>query len=102
MRVSALDPEGFSRRSAAADDPNILRDEKDTLDIGDLTALKAEDLSQAIPGDLLQLQDGKHLIDESASKSTEGGQATKGNGGDRVWRDSLSPSEQRALKNYFE
>lgn len=83
-------------------DPNVLRDEKDALDIGDLTALEAEDLSRAIPGDLLQLQDGKHTVDETASKSSSGGDAAKGKGGDRVWKDSLSPDEQRALKKYFE
>ncbi len=83
-------------------DPNVLRDEKDPLDIGDLTALEAKDLSRAIPGDLLQLQDGKHTVDETASKSSDGGNGTKGKGGDRVWKDSLSPSEQRALKKYFE
>ncbi len=83
-------------------DPNVLGDEKDPLDIGDLTALEAEDLSRAIPGDLLQLQDGKHTVDETASKSSGGGDAAKGRGGDRVWKDSLSPDEQRALKKYFE
>ena len=83
-------------------DPNVLRDEKDLLDIGDLTALEAKDLSRAIPGDLLQLQDGMHTVDETASKSSDGGDATKGKGGDRVWKDSLSPDEQRALKKYFE
>ncbi|MBG7609125.1 MAG: hypothetical protein IZT59_14015 [Verrucomicrobia bacterium] len=83
-------------------DPNVLRDEKDALDIGDLTALEAKDLSRAIPGDLLQLQDGKHTVDETTSKSTKGGGAAKGKGGDRVWKDSLSPSEQRVLKKYFE
>jgi len=83
-------------------DPNVLRDEKDALDIGDLTALEAKDLSRAIPGDLLQLQDGKHTVDESASKAGEGGTAAKGRGGDRVWKDSLSPDEQGALKRYFE
>jgi hypothetical protein len=83
-------------------DPNVLRNGKDPLDVGDLTGLDAEDLSRAIPGDLLQLQDGKHTVDESASKSSAGGAAAEGKGGDRVWRDSLAPDEQRALKKYFE
>ncbi len=83
-------------------DPNVLRDGKDALEIGELTGLDAEDLSRAIPGDLLQLQDGKHTVDESASKAASGGAASEGKGGDRVWRDSLAPDEQRALKKYFE
>ncbi len=83
-------------------DPNLLGDEKDTLQTGDLTALDAKDLSRAIPGDLLQLQDGKHDVDESASNASSGGDAAQGKGGDRVWKDSLAPDEQRALKKYFE
>ena len=83
-------------------DPNVLRGGKDPLDVGELTGLNAEDLSRAIPGDLLQLQDGKHSVDESASKAAAGGAAAQGKGGDRVWRDSLAPEEQRALKKYFE
>lgn len=83
-------------------DPNVLRNPKDPLDVGDLTTLEAKDLSRALPGDLLQLQDGKHSVDQKASTSSAGGQATKGAGGDRVWRESLNPDEQRALKNYFE
>lgn len=83
-------------------DPNVLRGEKDALDTGELTALEAKDLSRAIPGDLLQLQDGKHTVDEAASKSADGGNATAGKGGDRVWKDSLSPDEQKTLKKYFE
>ena len=83
-------------------DPNVLKDAKDPLDTGELTALEAKDLSRAIPGDLLQLQDGKHTVDESASKASAGGTGAQGKGGDRVWRDSLDPAEQRALKRYFE
>jgi hypothetical protein len=83
-------------------DPNVLRSGKDPLDIGEVTGLNAEDLSRAIPGDLLQLQDGKHTVDESASKASAGGSAAEGKGGDRIWRDSLAPDEQRALKKYFE
>lgn len=83
-------------------DPNVLRDEKDPLDTGDLEALQAKDLSRAIPGDLLQLTDGEHSVNEEASKSSAGGAAEKGKGGDRVWRDSLAPDEQRALKKFFE
>lgn len=83
-------------------DPNVLKGAKDPLDAGELAALKAKDLSRAIPGDLLQLQDGKHTVDDSASKASTGGNAAQGKGGDRVWKESLAPEEQRALKKYFE
>ncbi|MBC7979501.1 MAG: hypothetical protein H7Y36_02950, partial [Armatimonadetes bacterium] len=83
-------------------DPNVLKNGKDPLDVGELTALEAKDLSRAIPGDLLQLQDGKHTVNEDLSKSSTGGTAASGKGGERVWKDSLAPDEQRALKKYFE
>ena len=46
--------------------------------------------------------DGEHDVDKSASKSSAGGEAgSTGVGGDRVWKESLDPSEQRAMKNFF-
>lgn len=83
-------------------DPDVLRNGKAHLDVGKLAELNAEDLSRTTPSDLLQLQDEKHTVDESAAKYAAGGVAVEGKGGDRVWRDSLAPDEQRALKKYFE
>ncbi len=83
-------------------DPNVLKNPKDPLAVGDLAALEAKDLSRALPGDLLQIQDGKHSVNQTPSTLSSGGQAAKGAGGDRVWKESLNPEEQRALKNYFE
>lgn len=83
-------------------DPNVLSNQKNPLNIGELAALEAKDLSRAIPGDLLQLQDGTHTVNEEVARSSAGGSAAAGKGGDRVWRDSLAPDEQRALKKYFE
>lgn len=82
-------------------DPDVLRNGKAHLDVGKLAELNAEDLSHTTPGDLLQLQVEKHTVDESAAQYAAGGVAVEGKGGDRVWRDSLAPDEQRALKKYF-
>jgi hypothetical protein len=84
-------------------DPKLLGREKDRADTGKLTGLEAKDLSRATPGDLLELRDGRHEVDETSSASSRGGaiEAT-GKGGDRVWRDSLDPAEQRTLKKFFE
>ena len=81
----------------------MLGAEQDGLEIGPATGLEAKDLSQASPGDLLELQDGEHEVDRSASRASAGGavEAT-GKGGDRVWRDALDPAEQRSLKRFFE
>jgi hypothetical protein len=81
----------------------VLGTEKDKLDTGELTGLEAKDLSRSTPGDLLELQNGEHDVDRNTSRLTEGGDtAATGRGGDRVWRDSLDPEEQRALKRFFE
>lgn len=83
--------------------PGVLGAEKDALKTGELAALEAKDLSRSSPGDLLELQDGEHEIDRSASKLSTGGDTeATGKGGDRVWRESLDPDEQRVLKRYFE
>lgn len=83
--------------------PGVLGKERDKLATGDMEALKAQDLSRAAPGDLLDLQDGEHEVDKSASSITEGGNTeATGSGGDRVWKESLDPDEQRVLKKYFE
>jgi hypothetical protein len=83
--------------------PGVLGTEKDKLDTGELTGLEAKDLSRSTPGDLLELQNGEHDVDRNTSRLTEGGDtAATGRGGDRVWRDSLDPEEQRALKRFFE
>ena len=81
----------------------VLGKEKEKLETGDLESLEAKDLSRSLPGDLLQLQDGEHQIDENATSDGNGGSVgNAGSGGDRVWRESLDPEEQRALKKFFE
>jgi hypothetical protein len=83
--------------------PGVLGKERDRLATGEKTGLEARDLSHASPGDLLELQDGEHQVDRSASSITAGGNTeATGLGGDRVWRESLDPDEQRVLKRFFE
>lgn len=84
-------------------DPGVLGAEKDRVETGNLTGLESKDLSRATPGDLLELQDGEHDVDRSASSISAGGNTdATGKGGDRVWRDALDPAEQRTLKRFFE
>lgn len=83
--------------------PGVLGKEKAAVELGALTGLEAKDLSKSTPGDLLELQTGEHDVDDSASTLSAGGHAdSTGKGGDRVWRDSLDPAEQKTLKRYFE
>ncbi|MFT3992371.1 MAG: hypothetical protein QM680_13285 [Luteolibacter sp.] len=84
-------------------DPNLLGDGKDGTEIGDLTGLNAEDLSRATPGDLLELQNGEHVVEQKGTRIQSGGTIdATGKGGDRVWKESLDPAEQRAIKRFFE
>jgi hypothetical protein len=83
--------------------PGVLGREGERLSTGDLTGLESKDLSRALPGDLLQLQDGEHEVDKSPIAPRAGGQTgATGDGGDRVWKDALDPDEQKALKKFFE
>lgn len=83
--------------------PGVLGQEGERIDTGDLTGLESKDFSRALPGDLLQLQDGEHEVDKSPVGPRAGGQTgATGDGGDRVWKDALEPDEQRALKRFFE
>ena len=83
--------------------PGVLGKEGDKVDIGALEGVESKDLSRALPGDLLQLQDGEHDVDKSAVGRRAGGAAgSTGAGGDRVWKDALDPEEQKALKKFFE
>jgi hypothetical protein len=83
--------------------PNLLGNASKEFQDGKLEGLQAQDLSQALPGDLLELKDGEHEVDKSATQLSSGGSTSAtGRGGDRVWRDSLDPEEQKALKKFFE
>lgn len=66
-------------------------------------ALAAQDLSRAGLGDLLEIRQGEHDPDDiQTSPLHGGGTADAGRGGDRIWRDSLDPGEQRAIRRFFE
>jgi len=82
---------------------DVFGPEHGDLDIGELTPLEAKDLSRSAPGDLLQLQDGEHQVDQTQRGPTAGGTVDgSGTGGERIWREALDPEEQRAIKRFFE
>jgi hypothetical protein len=81
----------------------MLGKEHDKTKTGDLTGIDSKDLSHALPGDLLELQNGEHDVDKSTHGPQAGGATNaSGTGGDRVWKESLDPAEQKALKKFFE
>lgn len=92
---------GISRGPGTA--PGVLGRLGGDVKPGDLEGLESDDLSRSLPGDLLQLADGEHDVDTSEVGVRAGGEVqSDGEGGDRIWKDSLLPAEKKALKEFFE
>ncbi len=84
-------------------DPNVLGKESHRLRLKKFERLDNQDFSQSLPGDLLQLQDGEHDVDQTPIAPSQGGAISNaGQGGDRIYKDNLLPSEKKALKNFLE
>ena len=82
--------------------PGMLGDEAEKLELNKEERLKSKDLSNTLPGDLLETTEGEHDIDQSDSKVRGGGDTeNKGAGGERVWKNSLLPEEKKAIKKFF-
>lgn len=82
--------------------PGVLGKLGGDVKTGDLEGLESEDLSRSLPGDLLELADGEHEVDKTKVGIRAGGEIEgKGEGGDRVWKDALLPSEKKALREFF-
>lgn len=82
----------------------MLGAEGDELETGDMEGLESRDLSNTLPGDLLELQDGEHRIDESKIGVRTGGSVEDlGEGGDLIWKvaPNLHPDEKKALREFF-
>lgn len=82
----------------------MLGAEGDELETGDMEGLESRDLSNTLPGDLLELQDGEHRIDESKVGVRTGGSVEDlGEGGDLIWKvaPNLHPDEKKALREFF-
>jgi hypothetical protein len=61
-----------------------------------------QDMSKAQLGTLLNLQDGKHDVDKTyAGPQAAGRTENQGQGGQQVWRESLTPEEKAVLKRVF-
>lgn len=82
--------------------PGVLGDEIPPLETGDLEGIDPKSLDGMTPGDLLGTRETEHDIDEKIHPRQDGGGVkSQSLGGDRVWKNSLMPGEQRALKQFF-
>ncbi|MDP7108179.1 MAG: hypothetical protein QGH41_13920, partial [Roseibacillus sp.] len=96
-------PEAFEKRNRGPGSaPGVLGQISPDVNSGDLEGLESTDLSKSLPGDLLELNTGKHEVDRSKVGPRAGGTVEgEAKGGARVWKDSLLPSEKSALKEFF-
>ena len=90
---------GVTRGPGAA--PLTLGDEESKLGTKNQEAVENPDLSRATPGDLIGLGEQKHDVDQTQIGPREAGAASTGQGGEQVWKESLTPDERAVLKRYF-
>lgn len=82
--------------------PLTLSDEVNDFGAGKNEGVKNEDFSKAQLGTVLGIQDGKHEVDKTSTGPTAAGAAAnQGQGGEQVWRESLTPEEKAVLKRVF-
>lgn len=92
---------GVSRGPGTA--PITLADEASDLGTVKLEAVSNQDLSRALPADVVGISEGEHELDQSGTgPRTAGDIGSAGRGGETVWRDTLAPEEKAILKQFFE
>lgn len=95
-------PEGGSIQRGPGEAPISLSDQRSDLGSNNLEEVASKDYSRATFGDTLAVGEGEHEIDKSSSGSRSAGAVrSTGEGGERVWRDALLPSEREILGRYF-
>jgi hypothetical protein len=83
--------------------PLGLDDQAENLHTKRLEGASNEDPSRAVPGEVIAIAKGRHNVDKTTQAGVvEGGAiSSAGEGGDAVWRDSLTPDERQVLQKYF-
>jgi hypothetical protein len=82
--------------------PLTLSKEVNDFGAGKNEGIDNQDLSRAQIGSMLGLQDGKHQVDKTSTGPTAAGATSyQGQGGQQIWRESLSPEEKAVLKRVF-
>lgn len=82
--------------------PLSLSPDENRFDTNKREALSNKDMSRAMPGTTLTLQDGKHEVDKNYAGPTAAGKVQNtGQGGEQVWHDALTPEERAVLKRVF-
>lgn len=91
---------GITRGPGTA--PLTLSEEENNFGTNKNEAVSNTDLARAQVGHMLALQDGKHEVDKTAKgPQAAGAVQNAGQGGEQVWRESLTPEEKAVLKRVF-
>lgn len=81
--------------------PLFLGDKND-LDTQNIQNVENPDFSRAAPGDVLGVGQTEHELDRTRVGPRDAGAVKSvGQGGEAVWRESLTPGERAVLKRYF-
>ncbi len=92
---------GISRGPGTA--PLTLSDEKNDLGTDKKEGVSSDDYSRAQLGTVLGIKDGKHEVDKTYKGPVAAGDVKNaGQGGEQVWRESLTPEEKAVLKRVFQ
>lgn len=92
---------GITRGPGTA--PLTLSDEENRFDTSKREGLSNTDLSHMQVGTTLGIQEGKHEVDKTYKGPTAAGKVSStAQGGEQVWKDSLTPEEKAVLKRVFE
>ena len=82
--------------------PISLSDSRSELHTSNLEGVQSTDFSRAAFGDTLAVGEGEHEIEETTGGTRRAGAVrSKGEGGERIWRETLLPEERDVLKRYF-
>ncbi|WP_395747242.1 hypothetical protein [Prosthecobacter sp.] len=82
--------------------PLTLSDEENDFGTNKNEAVSNTDMSRAQVGNMLALQNGRHEVDKTARGPQAAGTIQNaGQGGEQVWRESLTPEEKAVLKRVF-
>lgn len=91
---------GITRGPGTA--PLTLSDVENNFGTHKTEAVANQDMAKAQLGTLLNLQDGKHEVDKTYNgPQAAGATQNQGQGGQQVWRESLTPEEKAVLKRVF-
>ncbi len=83
--------------------PGVLGPDGKPLSLGDLERLQSRDPKNLTPGDLLNVTEGEHQIDQTTVAPREGGGIQhQGQGGRILWEENLTPNERKVLQEFYQ